>query len=59
MIAVHWETFKLRREYKLHNGPGDELCRFWATLAVLKVKEKDSAAFVRVEKKEVFELLKK
>jgi hypothetical protein len=57
--ATHWEKFTLPQGYKLHNVPGDGLCGFWATLAALKVQEKDHAASVRVEKKEMSDLLKR
>jgi hypothetical protein len=59
IVAAHWEKFKLPPGCKMHNVPGDGLCGFWATLAALKVKEKGNAASVRVEKKEIFELLKR
>jgi hypothetical protein len=58
-VTIHWDEFTLPQGYKLQNVPGDGLCGFWAVLAALKVKEKGNAASVHVERKEVFDLLKR
>jgi hypothetical protein len=45
--------------YRLHNVPGDGLCGYWATLAAQKAGEAGDETSVRVERKEVFELLRR
>jgi hypothetical protein len=45
--------------YRLCNVPGDGLCGYWATLAAKKAHEFRKERTIKVEKKEVFELLKK
>jgi hypothetical protein len=51
------ERITIPTDYKLHNVPGDGLCGYWATLVARKAKEADDETSVRVERKEVFELL--
>jgi hypothetical protein len=51
------ERVAIPPDYKVHNVPGDGLCGYWATLAAQRAEEADDGTSVRVEKKDVFELL--
>jgi hypothetical protein len=56
--AITQERFTVPPGYKLHNVPGDGLCGYWATLAAQKACEFGSETSIKVEKKEVSELLR-
>jgi hypothetical protein len=45
--------------YKVLNVPGDGLCGFWAVATAKKAKEVGGNASIRIERKEIFELLKR
>jgi hypothetical protein len=52
------ERVTIPADYKLYNVPGDGLCGYWATLTARKAKEAGDETSLRVERKEVFELLR-
>jgi hypothetical protein len=51
------ERLPIPAGYRLCDVPGDGLCGYWATFTAKKAEEVGDEASIRVEKKEIFELL--